>query len=448
MSEEIIDKKQKLLIEYLVSSPEIFSKCYSITKPEYFDEPLDRVVDFILTYFTKHGGLPKFDVIDAEVGVFLKQQTLDLPSDVDYFLEEYEAFCRDSAMAKAILESVDLVHSGESHKVEALVRQAMLVKLDKHLGISLFEDPEGRINRMDERVVSYSTGIKAIDDMIGHVRKGEFHMIYAPSSGGKSLALANMAIAFAKQKLDVAIITLELAEDLYAKRMDAMLTGEDISQHKKLAKVIADKIAKEQEEMADITIKSMFGGTTPSQIRAYLLEYSLEKGKYPDVLMVDYLGIMGTDLTNSQNKFDQDDEKSQQLRRMAQEFDMITYSAGQINREGVDVVAVSAAHVAGGISVINNSDSSIALVASEQDIDNNQVQAKQLKIRNAQKFSKPIILYRCPRTLRFSDQPNVKTTNMSKPSYVKGKNDSDNDSTPPPQEDKKKAKLKKALGRR
>ena len=444
MSEEVLDKKQKLMIEYLVSTPEVFTKCYSITKPIYFDSPLDRVIEFILEYFTKHGGLPNLDVIDAEVGVLLKERTLDLKSDMDYFLEEYESFCRDSAMAKAILEGVDLVNEGRSHEVEALVREAMLVKLDKHIGISLFHDPETRIRLMDERVINYSTGIKSVDLMIGYVRKGEFHMVYAPSSGGKSLVLANNAIAFAKQGLTVSIVSLELNEDLYAKRMDSMVSGEDISHHKDLAKVIADKMAKEKEEMADILIKSMPQGTTPSQLRAYLLEYSLENGGYPDVFIVDYLGIMGVDLTKSDNKFDKDDEKSQQLRRMAQEFDMITMSAGQINREGTDVLSVNAGHVAGGISVINNSDSSIALVASEEDIENNQVQVKQLKIRNANKSSKPVILYRCPKTLRFSDSPNVKTTNLAKPSYIKKSADKEES----PKSSNGKDKLKKALSKR
>lgn len=443
MSEEVLDKKQKLMIEYLVSSPEVFTKCYSITKPIYFDSPLDRVIEFILEYFTKHGGLPNLDVIDAEVGVLLKERTLDIKSDMEYFLEEYESFCRDSAMAKAILEGVDLVNEGRSHEVEALVREAMLVKLDKSVGLDLFLDVKERINHMDDNLINYSTGSDLVDALIGRIRRGELIVTSAVSSGGKSLHLGNMGIALAKQGLDVAIVSLELNEPLYAKRLDSMITGTDIAEHKKNAEEIDRLMSKSKESMGNFIIKQMPPGSNASQIRAYLLEYSLEYGKYPDVLIVDYIGIMGA-TTKSSNKFDQDEEKAIALRQMAVEYDMIALTAQQLNREAANVVDVTYAHLSGGISLANTSDALIALVQTEQDIDNNQVQVKWIKLRNAPKTNKPVILYRCPKTLRFSDSPNVKTTNLSKPSYIK--KSADKEESPKPSNGKD--KLKKALSKR
>lgn len=443
MSEEILDKKQKLMIEYLVSTPEVFTKCYSITKPIYFDSPLDRVIEFILEYFTKHGGLPNLDVIDAEVGVLLKERTLDIKSDMDYFLEEYESFCRDSAMAKAILEGVDLVNEGRSHEVEALVREAMLVKLDKSVGLDLFLDVKERINHMDDNLINYSTGSDLVDALIGRIRRGELIVTSAVSSGGKSLHLGNMGIALAKQGLDVAIVSLELNEPLYAKRLDSMITGTDIAEHKKNAEEIDRLMAESKESMGNFIIKQMPPGSNASQIRAYLLEYSLEYGKYPDVLIVDYIGIMGA-TTKSSNKFDQDEEKAIALRQMAVEYDMIALTAQQLNREAANVVDVTYAHLSGGISLANTADALIALIQTEQDIDNNQVQVKWIKLRNAPKTNKPVILYRCPKTLRFSDSPNVKTTNLAKPSYIKKSADKEES----PKSSNGKDKLKKALSKR
>lgn len=443
MSDEVLDKKQKLMIEYLISSPETFSKCYSITKPIYFDAPLDRVVEFILEYFGKHGGIPDLDVIDAEVGVLLKERSLDLKSDMEYFLEEYESFCRDSAMAKAILEGVDLVNDGRSNEVEALVREAMLVKMDKSVGLDLFLDVKERINHMDENLINYSTGSDLVDALIGRIRRGELIVTSAVSSGGKSLHLGNIGIALAKQGLDVAIVSLELNEPLYAKRLDSMITGTDITEHKKNAEEIDRLMAESKESMGNFIIKQMPPGSNASQIRAYLLEYSLEYGKYPDVLIVDYIGIMGA-TTKSSNKFDQDEEKAIALRQMAVEYDMIALTAQQLNREAANVVDVTYAHLSGGISLANTADALIALVQTEQDIENNQIQVKWIKLRNAPKTNKPVILYRCPRTLRFSDSPNVKTTNLAKPSYIK--KTADKEESPKPSNGKD--KLKKALQRK
>lgn len=458
-SESTIDKKQQLFIEYLISEPELFAKCYSISDPSYYDAPLDRAVKFSIDYFQKHGGIPQRSMIEAETGVYLKPQQLETASDMSYFLEEYELFCRQSAMAKAVLASADLVTEGNVAQVEELVREALLVKLDKSLGTNLFEDVQERIERMDEDLVNYSTGSQQVDDLVGNIRKGELIVTAASSSGGKSLHLANMGIALARQGLDVAIISLELNEALYAKRMDAMISGIAIEKHRKLSKEIADEMALNKEAMEDITIKEMLPQTTAADIRAYLLEYSLQNDKYPDVLIVDYIGIMGHN-TKSSNKFDQDEEKAIALRRIAREYDMIVLTAQQLNREAANVTEVTYAHLAGGISLSNNSDALIAIVQSEQDIENNQVQIRGLKLRNAPKTTKPLILYRCPYTLRFSDEPNIMSGDRSKgdgarsntssmPSFLKDKlkENASKEEKQAVKRSKARAKLHKALGK-
>jgi hypothetical protein len=420
MSEQI-DKKQKLLLEYLITSPDIFSKCYKITDASYFEAPLDRVVEFSLEHFMKYGGLPTPDMIDAETGVMLRTQDIETKSDVDYFLEEYELFCRESAMANAILTSVDLINDGKSNEVEELVRQAMLVKLDTSVGTDLFYHVGERIIDMDISFVNYSTGSKQVDDLVGFIRRGELFVTAAMSSGGKSLHLGSMGIALARQQLDVAIVSLELNEALYSKRMDSMISKVDIAHHRDNAEKIDGIMADEKKNMAEIVIKQLSPGSNAGQIRAYLLEYSLKYKKYPDVLVVDYIGIMGAN-TKSSNKFDQDEEKAIALRQMAVDYDMIVLTAQQLNRDADGVVDISYSHLAGGISLANNSDTVIALVQTEEDIDNNQIQIRGIKLRNAPKRSRPVILYRCPKTLRFGDDPFIKgkAPSVSKPIPTKG----------------------------
>lgn len=407
MSEEneVIDKKQKLLLEYLLSDVEVFAACYSITKPEYYEAPLDRVVKFAVEFFQTYGNKPNFAQIEAETGILLKKRELDTDADFEYFINEYELHCRKSAMAKAILDSVDLVHSGEMNSVEQLVREAMMVKIDPSVGTELFDDPEYRIDSMDDRVVNYSTGIPEIDEMIGCTRKGELIVVAATSSGGKSVMLANFANAYSKQKLNVCIISLELNELLYAKRLDAIVANIDIDEHKKHKEVIAECYNNIRKERGNITLKFMKPQSTVSDIRAYLLEYSLTHGKYPDVLIVDYIALLGVTKTKSSNKFDIDEEKAVELRSLAAEFDMIVPTAQQLNRAAADIVEINYGHIAGGLSLVNTSDATIALVASEEDLDNNQIQIKPLKQRNARRTFKPATLYKDPQTLQITSNP-------------------------------------------
>lgn len=401
-----IDKKQKLMIEYMIADTSVFAKCYRVIQPSYFDKPLDEVVQCILDYFKKHKQPPSVDVIEAETEILLKERVLET-KDISYTLEEIEEHCQIEAAKQAVLHSADLINDGHSRDILSVIREAMMVKMDRHVGMSLFDDTEERILDDQESTVVYSTGIATIDNMIGSIRKPDFGMVYAVSSGGKSLMLANIGIGLARQNLNVHIITLELKESLYARRMDSMITDFDISSHAKVAGEIDQYYKDHRGEFGDITLKKMIAGTTANDIEAHLLDYSLEKGYYPDAVIVDYIGLMGVDGVKSTNKFDTDHEKSIGLIRLGEMHDMIMISAGQINRDGYDVLKVTPSHCAGGISIVNNSDWSIALVATEEDLDNDQVQAVALKIRHTARQSGAKILYKNPKTLKFSDSPNA-----------------------------------------
>lgn len=405
-----MDKKQKLLIEYILADRSVFAKSYRILKPSYFEPPFNVVVEVMLKYFGDHKKPPSVDVIEAETDVKLVERTLD-QADISYTLEEIETHCRNKALEEAVLHSADLINEGSTSQIMEVMRQAMTVRLDRNIGMGLFDHAESRILDEEENGQTFSSGLESVDTIIGRMRQPDFGMVYAVSSGGKSLMLGNMSIALSEQELDVVIVTLELKEALYAKRLDAMITGYDINDQWKNANRIEEYYRNKCGGRGNITIKKMVAGSTANDIDAYLLDYSLEKGHYPDVLIVDYLGLMGVDNVRSTNKFDIDHEKSIGLIRMGEMYNMTVISAGQINRDGYDVVKVTAQHCAGGISVINNSDWAIALVANEEDIDNDQVQVQALKIRHTQRQTGSKVLYRNPRTLKFSDNPHTEKNN-------------------------------------
>ena len=406
MSDDVLDKKQKLLIEFMIADRDVLVKCIKIIKPSYFEAPLDRVVETIVEYFNKYHSTPSVDIIDAETGIKLKEQSID-KSEIEYLLEEIEQHCQDAAMTEAILLSVDLLKEDKKHQIPDLVRKALMVQLDNSVGLDLFEDPETRIINTDADSDNRPIGIPELDKLIGDIRRGELGMFFAETSGGKSVMLANAAVLLAEQKLDVAIISLELSDVLYSKRLDSILTETDIAFHKQKATDIADILKNKKDSYGKIITKRMPANrTTVSHIRSYLMEYHLLYGKYPDVLVVDYLKLLGVDnYTRNMGTFEMDESKAIDLRELAAEFSMYVLSAGQLNRDGYGVTDIGPQHIAGGISVANTIDWGIAMYATEEDIDNNQVQLRQLKMRSNAKTKKPITLYRCPRTLRFSDTP-------------------------------------------
>lgn len=402
----LIDPKEKLLCELMLSSETVFSKVYSILDPDFFASPLDRVVEFVLEYFREFHSIPAAKVIRAETDVSLDIEE-DIPEDeIAYLLQELEAFCREKSMTRSILDSVDLVQNGELEKVQELVRASLLLRIDKSIGTSLYDDPENRIITMAEKLDQRPIGIKELDEFLGggH-RRGELGVIAAGTSRGKSIFLANIGYYQAIQSLNVLTITLELSEDLYLKRYDSIFTGEPISRHTELATKIGTKLREIRPSSGEVHVKHMRGRRdTVETIRAFLTEYHLTMGFYPDVLLVDYLAILGVTSTRTGNRFDEDEEKAILLRGLLEEFNMYGWTVTQLTKEGEDAVNISHSMVAGGKSLLNTCDIAIAAQQSDEDLLNNQFRMSHLKTRNTGR-AENIFLYRDPYNLRITGTP-------------------------------------------
>lgn len=404
-----INKKEKIVLEYLLSDREVFLKAHSIIQPKYFESPLDRVVKYTKKFFGEYHKIPDFDLIDAETGVELRDRPCD-DADREFVLEEVEQHCARAAMVEAIMESADLVSGNREdinlNEVQALVREALTVKLDKNLGTDLFEDPRTRIESAELSVDTKNMGIPKFDELADGWRRKELYFIVAGTSVGKSVALANVAHLFAAQGEDALIFSVEMNEELYSKRLDSIVTGVPIGEPD--VDEIVESLATKQEKYGRITTKKVSPKFGIEDMRAFLLEYHMTYGKYPDVCIVDYIDIFGNGASGNKNmnKYDIDELKTHMMRDLMDEFNMRGFTASQLNRDGYGVVDVGPQHVQGGLSKIQGADAAFAFVATEEDMENNQFQVKGIKLRNSNKKHEVITLYRCPKTLRLSDQVN------------------------------------------
>lgn len=421
---EVIDKKEKLLLEFLFSNQEVFIKAYGILKPSYFNPPLDKVVDYTKTHFSKYHTLADMDIIEAETGVTLKYREVQ-PSDVSYVLEEIEDHCQRAAMTEAVLAGADLISEGDISGVQALVREALMVKIDSRVGTSLFDNPEERIRNSDKDMDERGLGIPALDKLAGKFRRTELAFFVAGTSVGKSVTLANVACCLSKQGLDSLIVSVEMNEDRYSKRLDSIITG--IPLNADPADVLDDIIAglaEARDTYGNITTRRVNGRFGLEDLRTLIMEYHLQYGKYPDVLLLDYIDIFSNmNIPRGVNgKFEWDEVKTHAIRDMCEEFNMFGFTASQTNRESYgSITELGVQHMGGGISKAQGADTVIALVATEEDLENNTWTASALKLRNANRGElKPITLYRCPKTLRISDQPTMGTGHVS-PAIIQNK---------------------------
>lgn len=385
--------KQKLLVEYLVSSPDTFALCKSIVRAEYFDPSLRRVVDFIHDYYDKYNSTPNIDQITAETGTKLKVQQVTRDQ-VSYCANELESFCRMQALKKAIFSAPEMIEKGDYGKVEAAVKNALLVSLNRDLGIAYFNDPLTRLESQAHSPLRTPTTWHQFDEaLFGGLARTEVLLFSANSGGGKSITLANLALNFIMQGLNVLYITLELSEELVAQRFDTMFTGVPTVMWQKQYKEIASMLDVIAPHAGKLVIKHMPSGTNSNTIRAYLKEFELKNSYVPDLLIVDYLDIMGAnEYVSADNIWEKDKRAAEQLRDIGFDYNFFIATASQQNRAALDAEELHQGHIAGGISKVNTVDIHVSILLNASMKAAGEVGFQFLKTRNSDGVGRTVYL--------------------------------------------------------
>lgn len=335
ISIDYTEDKQKLLIDIILSSEEIFSRCQNILNPKYFVSKLRPAMKFILNYANEFHVLPKVEHVNAQTGIsFIIIENI-LIQHQDSFLKEIEEFCKNRALALAITDSVSLIEHGNYGEVERRVREAILISLQSDIGTNYFEDPRERLLKIKSRNGQMTTGWKTVDDKLyGGINRGEITIWCAGSGVGKSLFLQNQSLNMAKQGLNVVYITLELSEGLTSMRMDSMLTDVSTKEIFKNLDAVEIKVKQIGFKSGLLHVRQMPQGSNVNDIKAYLKNYEIETQKRCDVLVVDYLDLLypNNKKINPSDLFIKDKFVAEELRGLAVERNMVCLTASQLNR--------------------------------------------------------------------------------------------------------------------
>lgn len=362
------EEKQKLLLQYLISSPDTFALCQGIIKPEYFDPGIRNAVAFTKNYYESYNTTPEPVQIKAETG--LQTEKVEVTKDqIHYVAREIEQFCKKKAIERAILDSVPLIDTGDYGTIEKLVRDAVTLSLTKNLGLRYFENTEERIQKILDEPPTESTGWSSVDEVLfGGISRKELLLFAANSGEGKSFTMLNLGYNFIHRAHNVLYISLELSEEIIAMRLDTMFTGISRREWRARAGELTTRLhnIKTEQQLGVIDIVHMKSGTTANEIRAFLKEYYLHYNFYPSMLIVDYLDKMSpNEYVSADNAWEKDKRCAEQLRDICIDYNMFGVSASQLNREAVKADTRTHAHIAGGISKINEADTVIFIKMSD-----------------------------------------------------------------------------------
>jgi hypothetical protein len=406
MSEDYNIELQKLYVEFLISDHDLFVRCNNILSDTYFDRPLAPTVKFMREYAVKYGTLPDITQIKVKTGVELNDRHAIGIEHRDWFLDDFEKFCRHKALAAAILKSTDLLEKQEFGSVEQLIRNAVQVGLAKELGTNYWENPKPRLERILERKGGTSTGWKTVDDILyGGFNRGELAIFAGGSGAGKSLVLQNLALNWAQKGFNVVYISLELSEDLCSLRLDSMLTGLNSKDVFRKMDDVALKVVMNGKKNGAIQIVQMQNGIDVNAIRAYIREYQIQRGIIVDAVLIDYLDLMSPagQKVSGDNVFLKDKLVSEELRNLSVEGDYLLATASQLNRSSVDEADFDHSHISGGLSKIMTADNVIGIFSSKAMRERGRIQIQFMKTRSSNGVGMKVDLAFDVNSLRISD---------------------------------------------
>ena len=403
---EYTEDMQKLYIEFLLSDPELYARCQAIIDAEYFDRKLRKSVKFIQEHVNGYSVVPTPEQLKAQTGVeFTLVKDIDERHD-EWFLDDFEQFCKHKALANAILNSTDLLEENQFGAVEKMIKDAVQVSLAKNLGTDYYTEPAERLRNLKTLNGGTSTGWQTMDSkLFGGFNKGELNIFAGGSGAGKSIFLQNLALNWSLMRLNVIYVSLELSENLTAMRMDAMNTGYSAKDLYKNLDDVDLRVKMQKKKAGSIQIVQLASGCTVNDIRAYLKEYTVQTGIRPDCILIDYLDLMmpAQKKVPPSDLFIKDKFVSEELRNLSVELDILFATASQLNRGAVDEIEFDHSHIAGGLSKIQTADNVIGIFSSRAMRERGRIQIQFMKTRSSSGVGQKVDLEFDINTLRLRD---------------------------------------------
>lgn len=355
-------KKQKYIIECLLSSKDVFSRCISIIKPSYFQKDYERVIRFVRDYYSHHNGMPKKRVIDVEFDIKFDKHKITR-DELSYICDEIEKFCKEAAVKEAVLASNEDIKTENYGAILKRVSEAVAISLDRDMGVDFFDEPEEYLKSIIDTQTHESTGIKALDKHLGGgILRRELTLFSANSGGGKSIMMNNIGATFAYQGYNVLYISLELPEDKVYLRTASIWSNINIKEWQEKIPQISRRIEEGKKRGGSLRFKRMPQQSSANDIRSYLKQYEIEFGFVPDMLIVDYLDLMSPNGgSKGMNVSEKDKYTSEELTEILHDYDMYGLSASQQNRDAIGNSAPDQSVIAGGLSKVNTVDNYVSI---------------------------------------------------------------------------------------
>ena len=401
-----MEKVEFLILRNLLHNEEYLRKVVPFLKSEYFEDEKQKIVyQEIASFVEEYNELTTKEVLCIEIekrkditdSMFKDITSLideldNSPADLQWLLDTTEKWCRDRAIYLALIESISLADGKDDTKgrdaIPSILSDALAVSFDNHVGHDYLIDYEERYESYHRKEDKIPFDLEFFDKVTkGGLPNKTLNIALAGTGVGKSLFMCHFASSVLLQGKNVLYITMEMAEEKIAERIDANLLNINMQDITDLPKQMFESKVNDisKKTQGTLIIKEYPTAAAHSgHFKGLLNELALKKSFRPDIIFIDYLNICASSryrAASNVNSYSYIKAIAEELRGLAVEANLPIVSATQTTRSGFASSDVDLTDTSESFGLPATADLMFALISTEELETLNQILVKQLKNR-------------------------------------------------------------------
>tara|TARA_B100000963_G_scaffold61259_1_gene49242 strand:- start:12104 stop:13468 length:1365 start_codon:yes stop_codon:yes gene_type:complete len=399
------------ILTNLIFNEDYCRKVLPFLKDDYFANRTDKILfDQIYQFVDKYNNLPTKETLIIELGnrkditeeeyKAIKQTINGLSyeeNELQWLFDTTEKFCKDKAVNNAVLNGIKILDGKDQKRtpeaIPSILSEALAVSFDNHIGHDYIDDADDRFDWYHRTELRLPFDLQYFNKITkGGVPQKTLNVCLAGTGVGKSLFMCHLAASSILEGKNVLYVTLEMAEERIAERIDANLLDVSTDDLHALPKTMFDDRVErlKSKSPGKLIIKEYPTASAHSgHFKALLNELALKKSFKPDVLFIDYLNICASSRFKGGNisSYFYIKAIAEELRGLAVEFKLPIFTATQTTRSGFVSTDIGLEDTSESFGLPATADFMFALMTSEELDSLNQMKVKQLKNR----YSDPAI---------------------------------------------------------
>lgn len=404
----LMERIETTILRNLIFNEDYSRKVIPFIQPDYFEQKTEKIIfEEIVQFIVKYGSAITIEALNIEVENRTDLNETEIKEireinkslnnsivDKQWLLDITEKWCRDRAIYLALMESIHIADGNSEKKnrdaIPGILSDALAVSFDNHIGHDYLEDYEQRYESYHKKEDKIEFDLEYFNKITkGGLPNKTLNIALAGTGVGKSLFMCHVASSVLLQGRNVLYITMEMAEERIAERIDANLLNVPIQQLVELPRqMFENKVTNLSKKTQGTFIIKEYptASAHAGHFKALLNELALKKSFKPDIIFIDYLNICASSrhkANSSINSYSYIKSIAEELRGLAVEFNVPIVSATQTTRSGFGSSDPELTDTSESFGLPATADLMFALISTEELEQLGQIMVKQLKNRYA-----------------------------------------------------------------